>query len=150
MKYRMTICFTSLVAGLVALYLHLWKAGKVGPLACSAGGGCELVQTSQYGSFLGVDVALIGTLGYMLLLVASLVGLQPRWADARWPTLVLMLLIWPAALFTLWLKYGEFLVLRSFCPWCAVSAVAITLCAVMVILDWRRVRSNAGAGRPAA
>ena len=150
MKYRMTICFTSLVAGLVALYLHLWKAGKVGPLACSAGGGCELVQTSQYGSFLGVDVALIGTLGYMLLLVASLVGLQPRWADARWPTLVLMLLIWPAVLFTLWLKYGEFLVLRSFCPWCAVSAVAITLCAVMVILDWRRVRSNASAGRPAA
>jgi uncharacterized membrane protein len=150
MKYRMTICFTSLVAGLVALYLHLWKAGKVGPLACTAGGGCELVQTSQYGSFLGVDVALIGTLGYMLLFVASLVGLQPRWADARWPTLVLMLLIWPAVLFTLWLKYGELLVLRSFCPWCAVSAVAITLCAVMVILDWRRVRSNASAGRPAA
>jgi uncharacterized membrane protein len=61
-----------------------------------------------------------------------------------------MLLIWPAVLFTLWLKYGELLVLRSFCPWCAVSAVAITLCAVMVILDWRRVRSNASAGRPAA
>jgi len=88
-----------------------------------------------------VDVALIGAVGYALLLGASLVGLQPRWADARWPTLALMALIWPAVLFTLWLKYGEFFVLRSFCPWCAVSALTIALCAVMVTLDWRRVRS---------
>ena len=150
MKYRMTICFASLIAGLVALYLHLWKVGLVGPLACTTSGGCELVQTSQYGSFLGMDVALIGALGYALLFVASLLGLQPRWADARWPTVALMLLIGPALLFTLWLKYGEFFVLRSFCPWCAVSAVAIALCAVMVTLDWRRVWTDTGAGRPAA
>ena len=140
MKYRMTICFASLVSGLVAFYLHLWKIGLVGSLACSSGGGCELVQTSDYGSFLGVDVSLIGTVGYTLLFLAGLLSLQPRWADARWPTLLMMAMIWPAVLFTLRLKYGEFIRLRSFCPWCLVSAVAITLCAVMVTLDWRRVR----------
>ena len=150
MKYRMTICFTSLVAGLVALYLHLWKIGRLGPLACSGSGGCELVQTSKYGAFLGVDVALIGALGYALLFGVSLIGLQPRWVDARGLTLLLMGLIWPAVLFTLWLKYGEFLVLRSFCPWCAVSAVAIAICAVMVTLDWHRVGRVAAAGRAAA
>jgi len=140
MKYRMTICFASLVSGLVAFYLHLWKNGLVGPLACSSGGSCELVQTSYYGSFLGVDVSLIGTVGYTLLFLAGLLSLQPRWADARWPTLLMMAMIWPAVLFTLRLKYGEFIRLRSFCPWCLVSALAITLCAVMVTLDWRRVR----------
>jgi uncharacterized membrane protein len=145
MKYRMTICFASLVSGLVALYLHLWKIGLVGPLACSSGGACELVQTSYYGSVLGVDVSLIGTVGYALLFLASLLSLQPRWTDARWPTLLMMAMIWPAVLFTFRLKYGEFIVLRSFCPWCLVSAVAITLCAVMVTLDWRRVRGAAAA-----
>ena len=139
MKYRMTICFASLVSGLVAFYLHLWKMGLVGPLACSSGGACELVQTSSYGSFLGLDVSLIGTVGYALLFLASLLSLQPRWAAARWPTLLMMAMIWPAVLFTLRLKYGEFIQLRSFCPWCLVSAVANTLCAVMVTLDWRRV-----------
>lgn len=139
MKYRMTICITSLVSGLVALYLHLWKIGKVGPLACTSGGSCELVQTSAYGSLLGLDVALIGTLGYLVMFGVSLLGLQPRWIDARWPTLVLMGMIWPAVGLTVWLKYGEFIVLRSFCPWCLVSAVAITLCSVMVTLDWRRL-----------
>jgi len=145
MKYRMTICFASLVSGLVAFYLHLWKIGKVGPLACGNGIACELVQTSYYSWFLGVDVALIGTVGYSLLFGASLLALQPRWADARWATLLLMAMIWPAVLFTVRLKYAEFFVLRTFCPWCAVSAVAITLCAVMVTLDWRRVRAVPGA-----
>ncbi len=141
MKYRMTICFASLVSGLVALYLHLWKIGKVGPLACATGGGCELVQTNpDYGWVFGVDVALLGAVGYSLLFAASLASLQPRWADARWSTVVLAALIWPAVAFTIWLKYGEFFRLRSFCPWCAVSALAITLCAVMVTLDWHRVR----------
>ena len=37
---------------------------------------------------------------------------------------------------------GEFVVLRTFCPWCAVSAVTITLNAVLVTLDWRRVRAG--------
>jgi uncharacterized membrane protein len=140
MKYRMTICFASLISSLVGLYLHLWKLGAVGPLVCSAGGSCELVQTSSYGSFFGVDVALIGAVGYALLFGASLLSLQPRLSEARWPTLALMGMIWPAALFTLWLKYAEFFMLRSFCPWCAVSALTIALCAVMVTLDWRRVR----------
>jgi len=140
MKYRMTICMASLISGLVALYLHLWKVGLVGPLACATGASCELVQMSSYGWFLGVDVALIGAVGYLLLFLASLVSLQPRWIDARWPTLIMMGMIWPAVLFTIRLKYGEFVVLRSFCPWCAVSVVAITLCAVMVTLDWRRLR----------
>jgi uncharacterized membrane protein len=142
LKYRMTICMVSLISGLVAVYLHLWKIGKVGTLACATGGSCELVQGSSYGSFLGVDVALIGAVGYAMLFAVSLLSLQPRAADARWPTLLLMGLIWPAVLFTVWLKYGEFVVLRSFCPWCAVSALSITLCAVMVTLDWRRVRGQ--------
>lgn len=139
MKYRMTICVASLVSGLVALYLHLWKLGKVGNLACSAAGGCELAQTSSWSWFLGLDVALIGTLGYGAVFGVSLLGLQPRWQQARWPTLALMALIYPALLFTVRLKYAEFGVLHTFCPWCAVSAIAIAICAVMVTLDWRRV-----------
>jgi uncharacterized membrane protein len=136
----MTICMASLISGLIALYLHLWKIGMVGPLACATGVSCELVQMSSYGWFLGVDVALIGTVGYSLLFLVSLLSLQPRWGDARWPTALMMGMIWPAVSFTIRLKYGEFVVLRSFCPWCAVSAFAIALCAVMVTLDWRRVR----------
>lgn len=45
-------------------------------------------------------------------------------------------------LFTLRLKFGEFYVLRTFCPWCAVSAVVIALDAFLVQHDWRRLAAQ--------
>ena len=141
MIYRMSIAIGSLISGLVALYLHLWKLGLAGTLACAGGShGCEYIQGSRYGWFYGVDVALIGTIGYAALVVVALLGTTPRWEDERWPTLALMALIFPALAFTVRLKYAEFVILRGFCPWCAVSAVTITLCAVFVFLDWRRLK----------
>jgi uncharacterized membrane protein len=140
MTYRRWIALSSLVSGMVALYLALWKAGYMGKLACLGGGGCEFVQGSKYGWFLGVDVAVIGTLGYAALVVIAVLGTMPQWEDARWPTQCLRVLIYAAVLFTLRLKYAEFVILKSFCPWCAISAVAITLNAILVTLDWRRVQ----------
>jgi uncharacterized membrane protein len=144
----MGIALASLVSGLVALYLHLWKLGLTGALTCGGSRGCEYVQGSPYGWFLGVDVALIGTVGYALLFVAALIGTMPAFEDAKWPTALMQLMIWPAVLFTLRLKYGEFIVLKGFCKWCVVSAVAITLCAVLVTLDRRRLQ-RLGQAEPA-
>lgn len=143
---RAAMAVVSLISGLVALYLHLWKIGLMGPLTCGAGGGCQVVQFSSWGWFLGVDVALIGTVGYAAIFAVSMAGVQPRWVDARWPTLTLMALIYPAVLFTLRLKYAEFIIMKTFCSWCAVSAVAITTCAVLVTLDYRRLRHDQSGG----
>jgi uncharacterized membrane protein len=139
---RRVISVASLVSGLVAFYLHLWKFGKVAALACGGGTrGCNYVQNSAYGTFMGVDVALIGTWGYAAIFVVATLGSLSRFENERWPTYVLMVLIWPAVLFTIRLKYYEFFVLRGFCPWCLVSAVTITLCAVLVTFDRRRFES---------
>lgn len=140
MSIRKFIAVAALVNAMVALYLHLWKLGLTGSLACSGAGGCAYVQGSRYGWFLGVDVALIGTVGYLLIFLVAVVGSLAQFEDARWPNQLLQLLVWPAVLFTLRLKYGEFIVLKGFCPWCAVSAVTITLFAILVIRDARRVR----------
>jgi uncharacterized membrane protein len=135
---RMAIALLSLVTGLVALYLHLYKAGIVGNLSCGSG-GCEVAIFSRWGWFLGIDVALIGVIGYTLLLVTSMVSLQPRWQHARWPVVLLLILAVLGFVFTLRLKYAEFLVLHTFCPWCAISAVAITIITVLAFLEWRSV-----------
>ena len=136
----MTIALASLLSGIVALYLHLWKLGLTGSLACTGSSkGCEYVQGSKYGWFMGVDVALIGTWGYAALFIVAMVSTLPKYEDAKWPNTLLQLLIWPAVLFTLRLKHAEFIILKGFCPWCAVSTVVITLCAILVVLDRRRL-----------
>jgi len=141
----MGIALASLVSGIVALYLHLWKLGLTGSLMCTGSGGCEYVQGSRYGWFLGIDVALIGAIGYAMLFLVALIGTSPSHEDKRWPNTMLQCLIWPAVLFTLRLKYGEFIVLKSFCPWCAISAVTITACAILVMFDKRRLNRIARA-----
>ena len=138
----MLIAAFAAVNSMVALYLHLWKIGLMGALSCGAEHGCEIAQFSSYGYFLRVDVALIGTIGYAVVCLVAMAGVRERWADAVWPTRALQLLIWAALLFTVRLKYGEFIVLKTFCPWCAISAFSITACAVLVTLD-ARGRSHA-------
>lgn len=139
---RQAMAVLALANAGVATYLHLWKMGYMGALSCGAGRGCEMVQLSSWGWFLGLDVAFIGAVGYTLILVVAILGTLERYAAERWPTLALAALVYPAFVFTLRLKYAEFLVLKTFCPWCAISAVTMTLFTVLVWLDWRRVRAT--------
>jgi uncharacterized membrane protein len=98
------------------------------------------VQTSPESIFLGVEVALIGVLGYALLLGVAVAGTTPARADAPGPALLLTLLSGGALLFTLYLKYLEFFVIGAVCRWCVVSAVIILLVFLLSALDLRRVR----------
>ncbi|HEY4319680.1 MAG TPA: vitamin K epoxide reductase family protein [Gemmatimonadales bacterium] len=143
---RHWIALTSVITGLVALYLHLWKLGYMGPLTCNAQHSCEIAMTSQWGMFWGVDVALIGVIGYSLLLITSIVGLQPRWINDRRITILLGVLAVIGFLFTVRLKYYEWFVMKLFCRWCAISAVVITTHVVAVGMDWRRVGRAMDAG----
>ena len=55
----------------VALYLYLYKIGRIGTLACGTG-GCETVQLSPYSRFLEVEFPLYGGAGSHLLLPLTL------------------------------------------------------------------------------
>lgn len=150
MPPRQLIALASLVSSLVATYLHLWKIGAVGSLACTANRGCEIAQFSSYGWFLGVDTALIGAVGHALILLVAALGATGRLGQARWITTVLGVLVAGGLLFTIRLKYGEWWVLKTFCPWCQVNTVVILLDAWLVRQDWRRLNATgAAAGMPA-
>lgn len=138
---RHWIAFTAVIAGLVAVYLHLWKLGYMGPLVCNAQHSCEAVMTSGYGQFMGVDVALIGAIGYTLILITAIIGIQPGRINDPLITTILTVLIVAAFIFTLRLKYYEFIVMKLFCKWCAISAVTISTHMIAVGMDWRRVKA---------
>lgn len=141
MSIRKIIAVVALINALVATYLHLWKIGLAGSLSCGGGAnGCEYIQGSRYGWFMGVDVALIGAVGYACIFVVAIVASMPKYEDEKWPVRLLQLLIFPALLFTLRLKYAEFIILKGFCRWCAISAVSITAFTAMVVMEWKRVK----------
>ncbi|MGQ0647293.1 MAG: vitamin K epoxide reductase family protein [Gemmatimonadaceae bacterium] len=139
--HRQLIAILAFIAGLVALYLHLVKIGMFGVPACGPGGGCVAAWYSPWGSFLGMDVALIGAIGYGLLVVVAFVGTLPQYEDDAWITRLLWVLVLAATAFTWRLKYGEWMVMKIFCIWCFESFLTIHACLVLTWLDQRRLRS---------
>lgn len=135
----MGAALVALAGVFVSAYLWLYKVGVIGTIACGTG-GCETVQLSRYSKVLGIEVALIGLIGYIGLLGFALLSLQPRFAAARWPVTALAVLSGAGLGFTLYLKYLELFVIGAICRWCVVSAVLITLFFLLSVLEYRRLR----------
>ena len=137
MIYRMGAALMSLMGLFVSVYLYLYKIGRIGTLACGSG-ACEAVQTSQWSRFAGVEVALIGVVGYALLFAVALLAMQPGLAARRWPADLLAALAVPGVLFTAYLTWLELFVIHAVCRWCLGSAAIIVSVLVLALLARRR------------
>jgi uncharacterized membrane protein len=142
MIYRMGAALMSLIGLFVSAYLYLYKIGRIGTLACGSG-GCETVQASSWSRVAGVEVALVGVLGYAALLVVALIALQPAFAGRRWPPSLLFIIAAIGMLFTIYLTSLELFVIRAICRWCVGSAAIITSIFVLALLEQRRLRGPA-------
>ena len=101
----MGIATLSLAGLFIAIYMYLYKIGKIGSLVCGTG-ACVTVQLSPQARFLGVEVALIGVFGYAVMLLLALLALQPRFAGPAWPSRLLPVLAGGGVFFTAYLTYG--------------------------------------------
>ena len=136
MTKRAIIALLALIGFFVALYLALYKLGYIGELTCSVG-SCETVNTSKWATFLFLPVALWGVAFYAFVFVVALVGMQDRFADSRAVAGLLALLgVW-GVIFSTWLTYLELRVIHAICMWCVISAVLVTILAVVAVMDWR-------------
>ena len=138
MIYRMSAALLSLIGLFISAYLYLYKIGRIGTLACGTG-ACETVQLSSWSRFAGVDVSLIGIVGYAVLLAVSLFALQPGLFSQRWPAAALSLLAGFGVAFTIYLTYLELFVIHAICRWCLGSAVIIVAILIATLLDLRRL-----------
>ena len=140
----MATALLTLVGTFVALYLYLYKIGRIGALACGTG-GCETVQLSRYARFLGVEVSLIGLAGYAGLFAFTLWALRPPLAARRWPATVLAVLSGIGVLFAVYLTWLELFVIHASGRGCVGSAVIITAVFVAAVLDRRAAGTAAAA-----
>ncbi|HEX7025596.1 MAG TPA: vitamin K epoxide reductase family protein [Gemmatimonadales bacterium] len=141
-RARMGVALLSVTGLFIATYMYLYKIGRIGTLACGTG-ACETVQLSPQARFLGVEVALIGVIGYGVMLGLALLALQPRYAGRSWPARLLAVLALGALLFTGYLTYLELFVIHAICRWCVGSAVIVLLIFTFTIRDLQGTRAPA-------
>lgn len=104
----------------VATYITIADSGGGAP-ACVAGGhGCQTVAESTYSHVLGVNIAVFGIVGYVLLLACALL----RGDVARMGGFLISL---GGFGYSVYLTQLEIFKIEAICQWCVASAVLMTL-----------------------
>jgi uncharacterized membrane protein len=124
-RIRAAIAALAFVGVTITAYLTYVRVTGT-TVACSTG-GCETVQSSSYSEVLGIPVAVLGVVGYLLVLASALV----RGELARTATLALGL---AAFGFSGYLLVIQLAVIGAVCEWCVASDVVTTLIATLALL----------------
>ena len=104
----------------VATYIAIADSSGGAPACLAGGGGCETVAASSYSHLAGINVALFGIAGYVLLLGAAL-----RRGDlGRFAGFAISLAGFG---FSAYLTYLELFTIDAICQWCVTSAVLMTV-----------------------
>jgi uncharacterized membrane protein len=120
----------------VATYITIADSGGGAPACVAGGGGCETVADSSYSHLLGVNVAVFGIIGYVLLLTVALL----RGDAVRMAGFVISL---GGFGFSVYLTYLELFKIEAICQWCVASAVLMT-----ILFGLNAVRMVGYVGRP--
>ncbi len=104
----------------VATYIAIADSGGGSPVCIAGGHGCQAVAESSYSHLAGVNIAIFGIAGYVVLLACALLR-----GDAFRLTAFVVSLIGFG--YSLYLTYLELFTIDAVCQWCVASAVLMTL-----------------------
>lgn len=138
---RMGMSVAALAGLLISVYMLLYKLGVIRTLVCGTG-NCEVVQSSKWSDFLGLPVPLWGVIGYGLVLVAAIRGVQPGRTGDRGIAFILAGTAALAFLFSIYLSAVEEFVIGAWCRWCISSAVVATALFLFSLPEYRRLRAK--------
>lgn len=140
---RRAIAFVAAFGVGVATYIVIADSGGGSPTCLAGGHGCATVAESSYSHIAGINIAIFGIIGYLLLLgSAFLVGDYVRLGG------------FAVALggfgFSIYLTYLEIFKIEAICQWCVASAVLMTiqfLLNTMRLIGYAGTEPDSGPGR---
>jgi uncharacterized membrane protein len=133
-RLRRIIAFVAALGIGVATYITIADSGGGAPTCLAGGGGCETVANSSYSHIAGVNVAVFGIAGYVLLLATAFFANDL----ARFGGFAVAL---GGFGFSVYLTYLEIFKIEAICQWCVASAVLMT---ILFLLSATRLIGYAG------
>lgn len=126
-KAPLFITWIAALAGIFdAAYLSYVKLTRV-PVFCSPGfGNCESVSSSPYSYILGIPVAYLGLLTYLVIIFLLIFGGKIKFLQTN-GIYALFGISFFGFLFSLYLTYLEIWVIKALCQWCLISAILMTV-----------------------
>ncbi|BCX15185.1 MAG: hypothetical protein KatS3mg097_077 [Candidatus Parcubacteria bacterium] len=127
---KKVILFLSGLGILISLYL-LYLSQSEG-VACGLS-GCNLVIKSEYSEFLGINVALLGVIYFVVIFFLFLFTSQKLMRIKIFITTL-------GFIFALYLIYVQFFILGNFCYYCLIAdSLALS---IFIIFNWQFSKAN--------
>ncbi|HET8814014.1 MAG TPA: vitamin K epoxide reductase family protein [Solirubrobacterales bacterium] len=131
---RRAIAFFAAIGIGVATYITIVESGGGAPACLAGGGGCKTVAESSYSHIAGINIAIFGIVGYVLILASAFFANDA----ARFGGFAVAL---GGFGFSVYLTYLELYVIDAICQWCVASAVLMT---ILFLLNAARLITYAG------
>ena len=124
---------TALIGLVDSLYL-VWIKIANDKVYCLPGlGDCWTVNTSPYSQVFGIPVAVFGVIGFLLILLVALFGNRSNFVHNNQATLLFGFTL-AGFLYSVYLTYLELFVINAICPFCVLSALAMTVLFVLSVI----------------
>jgi len=132
-KWLYRISMILVVIGLaVSIYMTIYKATSNDAL-CLGSGDCSTVNASRYSEVYGIPVASVGIAGYLAILLVQWFERRDKFFEKNGPILIFGMAL-TGFLFTVYLIYVEFAILKALCPFCLTSQAAMTIIFIISII----------------
>jgi uncharacterized membrane protein len=131
---RRAIAFVAALGIGVATYITVVEGGGGAPACLAGGSGCETVANSSYSHIAGVNIAVFGIVGYVVLLATAFFANDL----ARFGGFAVSL---GGFGFSVYLTYLELYTIEAICQWCVASAILMT---ILFILNATRLIGYVG------
>ena len=118
---RMSIAFVAAIGIGVATYIFIADSTAGSPTCLVGGGGCETVAKSSYSHIAGINIAIFGIIGWILILATVFFA-----NDAA--RLGGFLVALGGFGFSIYLTYLEIWKIEAIWQWCVANAVLVTIC----------------------
>ena len=131
---RIAIAIIAAVGIGVATYIFIADSTAGSPACLVGGGGCETVAKSSYSHIAGINIAIFGIIGWVLILATTLFGND-------YARLGGFLIALGGFGFSIYLTYLQIWNIEAICPWCVSDAVLMT---IVFILNVTRLLGYVG------
>jgi uncharacterized membrane protein len=121
---RLTIAFIAVVGICVATYIFIADSTAGAPTCLAGGGGCETVAKSSYSHIAGINIAIFGIIGWILIFATVFFA-----NDAA--RLGGFLVALGGFGFSIYLTYLEIWKIEAICQWCVANAVLMTIAFIL-------------------
>jgi uncharacterized membrane protein len=122
---RLAIAFIAVVGICVATYIFIADSTAGAPTCLAGGGGCETVAKSSYSHIAGINIAIFGIIGWILIFATVFFA-----NDAA--RLGGFLVALGGFGFSIYLTYLEIWKIEAICQWCVANAVLMTIAFILI------------------